>query len=261
MPPQSRRDFLASITAAGAVSLVAPRGLDARTAQRSIGANDRIRIGIIGCGSRGIGTEMASVRDHAKAENLEVVAVYDPWRVASEDAAAKAKEWFGTTAKQCRSVDELLGVPEVDAVFISSPDHWHASHLEAATKAGKHVYVEKPMAIEIGELNRAYAAAKASGLVIQVGTQLRSTPIAMGCRALVKSGRLGRISRIEQVRNGDKPVLVPVPQARCPPRGSRVEHVHERSHEKELRSDPVFGVVRLLGVLAGPGAAVGRALP
>ncbi len=205
MPPQSRRDFLASITAAGAVSLVAPRGLDARTAQRSIGANDRIRIGIIGCGSRGIGTEMASVRDHAKAENLEVVAVYDPWRVASEDAAAKAKEWFGTTAKQCRSVDELLGVPEVDAVFISSPDHWHASHLEAATKAGKHVYVEKPMAIEIGELNRAYAAAKASGLVIQVGTQLRSTPIAMGCRALVKSGRLGRISRIEQVRNGDKP--------------------------------------------------------
>lgn len=65
MPPQSRRDFLTSITAAGAVALVAPRSLDARTVQRSIGANDRIRIGIIGCGSRGIGTEMASVRDQA----------------------------------------------------------------------------------------------------------------------------------------------------------------------------------------------------
>ena len=205
MSPQSRRDFLASIAAAGAVSLVAPRGLDARTTRRSIGANDRIRIGIIGCGSRGIGVEMASVRDHAKAENLEVVAVYDPWRLAREDAAAKAKEWFGTTAKQCRSVDELLGLAEVDAVFISSPDHWHAAHLEAAATAGKHVYVEKPMANEIGELNRAYAAAKASGVVIQAGTQLRSTPIAMGCRELVKAGRIGRISRIEQVRNGDKP--------------------------------------------------------
>jgi predicted dehydrogenase len=205
MSPQSRREFLASITTAGAVSLVAPRGLDARTMRRSLGANDRIRIGIIGCGSRGIGTEMASVRDHAKAENLEVIAVYDPWRVAREDAASKAKEWFGTTARQCRSVDELLGLSDVDAVFISSPDHWHAAHLEAAAGAGKHIYVEKPMAIEIGELNQAYAAAKASGVVIQVGTQLRSTPTALGCRNLVKSGRLGRISRIEQVRNGDKP--------------------------------------------------------
>ena len=48
---------------------------------------------------------MASVRDHAKEENLEVIAVYDPYRLAKEDAAAKAKEWFGTTATQCRSVD------------------------------------------------------------------------------------------------------------------------------------------------------------
>ena len=46
---------------------------------------------------------MASVRDHAKAENLEVIAVYDPWRVAREEAAGKAKEWFGTDAKQCRT--------------------------------------------------------------------------------------------------------------------------------------------------------------
>jgi predicted dehydrogenase len=204
-PKQSRRDFLTSITAAGAVSLVAPRSLDARTAGRSIGANDRIRIGIIGCGSRGIGVEMASVRDHAKAENLEVIAVYDPYRVAMEEAAGKAREWFGTNAKQCRSVDELLGLAEVDAVFISSPDHWHATHLEAAAKAGKHIYVEKPMANELDELNRAYNAAKASGAIIQVGTQLRSTGIAKGCRELLKSGRLGKISRIEQVRNGDKP--------------------------------------------------------
>jgi predicted dehydrogenase len=203
--PQSRREFLASITAAGAVSLLTPPSLDARTQRRSIGANDRIRIGVIGCGNRGIGTEMASVRDHAKEENLEVIAVYDPWRLAQEDAAAKAKEWFGTDARQCRSVDELLGLADVDAVFIASPDHWHATHLEAATKAGKHVYVEKPMAIDIGELNRAYAAAKASGVVIQVGTQLRSTPVAMGCRELVKSGTIGRLSRIEQTRNGERP--------------------------------------------------------
>ena len=205
MHTQSRRDFLKAVAATGAVTLAAPRTTDARTQRRSLGANDRIRIGIIGCGSRGVGTEMASVHEHAKAENLEVIAVYDPWRVAMEDAAGKAKEWFDTTARQCRSVDELLGLADVDAVFISSPDHWHAAHLEAAAKAGKHIYVEKPMAIEIGELNRAYKVAKASGLVIQVGTQLRSSPIAKGCRELLKSGKLGTLSRIEQVRNSDKP--------------------------------------------------------
>jgi predicted dehydrogenase len=205
MSEHTRRDFLKTVAAAGAVSLIAPRGLDAATQRRSIGANDRIRIGIIGCGDRGVGTEMASVHQHAQAENLEVIAVYDPWRVARETAAGKAKEWFGTDAKQCRTVDELLDLREVDAVFISSPDHWHAAHLEAAVKAGKHVYVEKPMANEIGELNRAHKAAKASGVIIQAGTQLRSTPIAMGCRELLKSGKLGKISRIDQVRNSDKP--------------------------------------------------------
>lgn len=202
---QSRRDFLkTTAAAAGAFSLLA-RGASAATQRRSLGANDRIRIGIIGCGGRGIGTEMANVHKSAKAENLEVVAVCDPWSKAREEAAAKAKEWFGTDAKQCRTSGELLALPEVDAVFISSCDHWHATHLEAAAKAGKHIYVEKPMAIELDELNRAYAAAKESGATIQVGTQLRSTPMAAGCRELLRSGKLGRISRIEQVRNGDKP--------------------------------------------------------
>lgn len=135
-----------------------------------------------------------TMSEHTRREFLKAVA-----------AAGKAKEWFGTDVKPCRTCDELLDLKAVDAVFIASPDHWHAAHLEAAVKAGRHVYVEKPMANEIGELNRAYKAANASGVVIQAGTQLRSTPMAMGCRELLKSGKLGKISRIEQVRNGDKP--------------------------------------------------------
>jgi len=215
-PEQTRRDFLKAVTAASAVSMVVPRGADAATPvvadaasqRRVIGANDRIRIGVIGCGSRGIGTEMDTVNKSSKAENVEVVAVYDPWTKAREEAAAKAKEWFGVDARQCRTYQELLDLKDVDAVFISSPDHWHATQLEAAAKAGKHIYVEKPMANEIGELNRAYKAANAAknaGAVIQVGTQLRSSPIALGCRELLKSGKLGKISRIEQIRNADKP--------------------------------------------------------
>lgn len=201
----SRRHFLMAGSAVALAANLAPVRLSAAERRRSLGANDRIRIGLIGCGNRGIDTHMASVHTHAQAENLEVVAVCDPWRLAREAAAAKAKAWFGIDAKLCRTHEELLALPGVDAVFIASPDHHHASQLEAAARAGKHVYVEKPMAIEMDELNRAVAAVKEAGVVVQVGTQLRSTPVAAGCRELLRAGTLGKLSRIEQVRNGDKP--------------------------------------------------------
>jgi len=201
----NRRDFIKTTAMATGAMLAASPSLTAAERTRTLGANDRIRIGIIGAGHRGIGTHMASIHKHAKEDNLEVVAVCDPWSKAREAAAGKAKEWFGTDAKQCRTYQELLDLPEVDAVMISSCDHWHATQLEATTKAGKHVYVEKPMAIELDELNRAYDAAKKSGVVIQVGTQTRSSPMAGGCRELVKSGKLGKIMRLEQVRNSERP--------------------------------------------------------
>jgi len=201
----TRRAFIRTATLAAGATLVAGPALRAATRARTFGANDRIRIGLIGCGHRGIGTHMTSIHKYAKDENLEVVAVCDPWSKAREEAAGKAKEWFGTDAKQCRTYQELLDLPEVDAVVIASCDHWHATHLEAVTRAGKHVYVEKPMAIEKDELDRAYEAAKQSGVVIQVGTQTRSSALAGGCRELVRSGKLGKISRLEQVRNSDRP--------------------------------------------------------
>ncbi len=201
----SRRDFLKTTAVATGALLAAGPSLAAATRARALGANDRIRIGLIGTGHRGIGVHMASIHKHAKAENLEVVALCDPWSKAREQAAAKAKEWFGADAKQCRTYKELLDLPEVDAVMIASCDHWHATQLEAAALAGKHVYVEKPMAIELDELNRAYDAAKKSGVVIQVGTQSRSSALAGGCRELVKSGKLGKLMRLEQVRNAERP--------------------------------------------------------
>jgi hypothetical protein len=124
---QTRRDFIKLAAGATAFSLISHR-VNAATRTRSIGANDRVRIGIIGCGSRGIGTEMANVNKNAKTENLEVIAVCDPWSVAREKASAQAKEWFGTDAKQCRTVAELLEMKDVDAVSISCCDHWHATY-------------------------------------------------------------------------------------------------------------------------------------
>jgi len=207
---QPRRDFLkTSATLAGAaLAASTPTFLSAAERKRSIGANERIRIGIIGCGSRGRTAHMTGIHKHVAETNFEVVAVCDPWRVHREQANGMVKEWFGRDAKQFTSYRDLLAADGIDAVMIASPDHLHTLHLEAAAKAGKHIYVEKPLATEMDKLVRSYDAAKkaeAAGSRIQVGTQLRSLPGIAGARELVKTGILGKISRIDETRNAEKP--------------------------------------------------------
>jgi predicted dehydrogenase len=170
-----------------------------------MGANDRIRIGIIGCGDRGQNAHMTGVQKHARAMNVEIVAVCDPWRVARETANAKVKEWFGRDARQFVSYRDLVQLKDLDAVMIASCDHQHETHLEAAARAGKHVYVEKPLAKSMERLRKACDAVKAAGVIVQVGTNTRSSPAAIGCRELYQSGLLGKASRIEQFRNSEKP--------------------------------------------------------
>ncbi|MCX7824533.1 MAG: Gfo/Idh/MocA family oxidoreductase [Verrucomicrobiae bacterium] len=196
----SRRDFIKT----AAVGVTAT-GMTARSYARIMGANERIRIAQIGCGGRGRLAHMTGVHKHDKAENVEFVAVSDPWRIAREEAAAMCKEWYGTDVKQFVSYRDVLACKDVDAVMIASPDHHHALQLEAAAQAKKHVYVEKPMARNMKELLRAVDAVKEAGIVVQVGTQTRSLPTSTGCRELWKSGLLGKVSRIEQCRNGEKP--------------------------------------------------------
>lgn len=201
-----RREFLK--TSAGLVvgaALGSSGVLGAVERTRSIGANERIRIGIIGCGNRGLDTHMESIYKHVAETNFEIVAVCDPWRLARERANARVKEWFGRDATQCVSYRELLALDGIDAVMIASPDHHHTTHLEAAALAGKHIYVEKPLANEMDKLVRAVDAVKQAGTVVQVGTQLRSTPGVVGARNVYQSGILGKTSLIEENRNSEKP--------------------------------------------------------
>ena len=196
----SRRQFLTTATA-GAATLA----LSAASYARVVGANDRLSIGVIGCGSRGLGAHMAGVHRHDKEQNLEITAVCDPWRLARERAAATAKEWYGRPARQFVSYRDLLALKDVDAVMIASCDHQHTTHLEAAAKAKKDVYCEKPLAMDLAKLKAACDAVKASHVVFQAGTQLRSFPSFTGCRELYKSGALGTVARIEQHRNATRP--------------------------------------------------------
>lgn len=211
-PHLPRRDFLkstATLAAGAALASSTPTFLTAAERSRSIGANDRIRVAQLGCGSRGQSAHMKEMRKHVKTQNFDYVAVCDTWKVHREQAAATAKEISGVgEVKQFSNYRDLFAWGEFDAVLIATPDFHHTAHLEAAAKAGKHIYVEKPLATEFDKLLRAYDAAKAAqakGSIIQVGTQLRSFPGIVGARALMKTGVLGKITRIDETRNSEKP--------------------------------------------------------
>ncbi|NIA13803.1 MAG: Gfo/Idh/MocA family oxidoreductase [Nitrospiraceae bacterium] len=196
----SRRGFLKTASTG-----VAALSLSASSYARVKGANERISIGIIGCGGRGQGAHMTGVHKHAKNQNIEITAVCDPWRPRREEAAATTKEWFGREARQFVSYRDLLALDDLDAVMIASCDHQHTTHLKAAAKARKDVYCEKPLATNFKRLKSACDAVKKNGVVCQIGTQLRSLPSMTGCRELYKTGILGTVGRIEQCRNGTEP--------------------------------------------------------
>lgn len=195
----SRRQFLASASAGAAFAFTAA------SYARIRGANERIALGLIGCGGRGYGAHMPGVHQHDKQQNVEFVAVSDPWRVRRERAAARCQEWYGRPARQFASYLDILELKDVDAVMIASCDHHHAAHLEAAAKAKKDAYCEKPLAMDMASLRRCCDAVKQSGIVVQMGTQVRSFPTSAGCREVFRSGVIGKVTRIEQCRNGAKP--------------------------------------------------------
>jgi len=200
MTTPTRREFLKTASlGAAAVSM------SAASYARVKGANERIALGLVGCGSRGIGAHMVGVHNHDKDENVEFVAVCDPWTVPREKAAAHVKEWYGIEAAQYDSHEDLLADDRIDAVMIASCDHQHTRQLEDVAKAGKDTYCEKPLANDFDKMKRAVQAVEESGIICQVGTQLRSYPSFGGAKAVVESGVLGTISRIEQVRNSTSP--------------------------------------------------------
>ena len=194
----SRRKFMHA-TATGLTAL------SAASYARVLGANDRISVGIIGCGDRGINVHMNNLHGLSDSQNVEITAVADPWRIRRERAAALIKERYARKAGQFVSHRDLLALKDVDAVVIASCDHQHCTHLTDAAQAGKDAYCEKPMDTDLSRLNRAYDAVKKAGIIVQIGTQLRSWPSFTGCRKLYRTGVLGKVARIEQRRNGTKP--------------------------------------------------------
>ena len=196
----SRRQFLKSASV-GAAAI----GFTATSYAKVVGANERLSIGLIGCGQRGVGAHMKGVHAHQEVQDFEITAVADPWQKRREDAAELANQWYGRPARAFSSYRDLVALDDVDAVMIASCDHQHTTHLEAVAKAGKDVYCEKPLAMDFEKLKSAVDAVKHAGIVCQIGTQVRSYPTSTACHEFYKTGKLGTVSRIEQVRNSARP--------------------------------------------------------
>ena len=166
-------------------NFVAASGISALSASRAIGSNDRIGIGILGCGRRNLLGQVLSFREQA---NVEVRAVCDVWRQQREQAATEVREATGNAPAQIHAYEDLLARDDIDAVTIGTPDHQHCTQLIHAVQAGKDAYVEKPLAMDLKELKQAYDVVTASDRVVQMGTQVRSFPSSVAARG-VRPGR------------------------------------------------------------------------
>ncbi|HTS28497.1 MAG TPA: Gfo/Idh/MocA family oxidoreductase, partial [Bryobacteraceae bacterium] len=196
-----RREFLRTSGAGAAV-------LAAASYQRVSGANDRLRVALIGCGGRGTfdarlmrGTPedilaVAPENYHGgnldprlkEPRNVQIAALCDVYG-ARLDAA---KRW-APEAKTYSDFRKLLADQEIDAVIIATPDHWHAQMLILACDAGKDVYCEKPVFYRLGEAKAMAAAVRRNQRIVQIGTQHRSADHIAEAAKMIQSGKIGEV--------------------------------------------------------------------
>jgi predicted dehydrogenase len=157
----------------------------AASAAQVAGAGERVAVGLIGCGGRG----RYVARLMAEAPGVEFAAVCDVY----DPQAERARQWAGQRARAYRDFRELLERKDLDAVLVATPDHWHAIPAVLACQAGKHVYVEKPLAHNVREGRAILAAARRSNRIVQAGTQHRSAPHFREAARIVQSGELGEV--------------------------------------------------------------------
>ncbi|MGD0225289.1 MAG: Gfo/Idh/MocA family oxidoreductase [Terriglobia bacterium] len=176
----SRREFTRRTAAAGLAA--------ALSSSRILGANDRIRVGFIGVGNRG-----DQVLDGFLAQkDADVVAICDLWQPYLDFAAKKT----GTSPQQFKDYRKVLDLKDLDAVVISTPDHWHALQMIHACQAGKDVYVEKPLSLCVAEGRRMVEAAHRYKRVTQVGLMRRSGPGLKDAVNYLQGGGIGKITAI-----------------------------------------------------------------
>jgi len=196
MRRSSRREFLrrSAITTAAFPALAASSGILIASPSPAvpIGANDRIRVGLIGSGGKGR-DDLATFLLNPEVD-CPVVCDVDDRRIA--EGVKLVEEKCGRKPETVKDFRRLVDRSDIDAVVVGTPDHWHALPTILACQAGKDVYVEKPLASSIREGRAMLTAAQAHKRVVQMGTQWRSGAHYRAAAEFVQSGKLGRVSLV-----------------------------------------------------------------
>ena len=199
---RNRRDFLKMSSAALAGTAVS---WNATSYARIVGANDRVGVGLVGCGDRARQALVPAFQQHTKELNFEFVAVSDIWSRRREEGAALLQKLSGNAIAAARNNEELYGRKDVDAVIVATADFQHALHGVEAVKAGRDAYVEKPLAHTMSDAHAIRDAVRQTGKIFQVGTQRRSTPSYQKAYEYIQSGKFGDIVMVEMTWNVNQP--------------------------------------------------------
>ena len=178
----TRRHFLQAGSATTMLAAAAP-------AQTPKGANDKVNVACIGFGIMGQG----DVSTVTTVPGAKIVAVSDIY----EGRLTKAKEVYGKDIFTTRDYREVLARPDIDAVIVATPDHWHQIIACDAMKAGKDVYCQKPMVQKVEEGAAVIKAEKETKRILQVGSQRASSILYAKARDVIKQGSIGDVRMVE----------------------------------------------------------------
>jgi predicted dehydrogenase len=190
---ENRRTFIKKTGTMAAGLTVAGKAMSASSYRRILGANDRLNVGVIGCMRRAEALRESFV---GLKNNVHIEAVCDVNRERREKYAASLRQGMGYVPQALNDFREILANPGIDAVFLLIPDHWHAPGAFLALKAGKHVYVEKPLTHNPREGELFIEFQKKYDRVVFMGTQQRSQETARKIVAEMHDGLIGDIYHV-----------------------------------------------------------------
>jgi predicted dehydrogenase len=205
MSTTNRREFLKQTAKAAAGTALGSMAFTAKSYANILGANDRVRLGVIGFSDRHRQSHIPSFLNSYKELNFDIVAVSDIWTVRREEGQAFLKQTLGHDITACKNNEDLYALKDIDGVFISTPDFQHALHAIQAVEAKCDVYCEKPFAETMEDNRAALKAIKASDRIVQIGSQRRSGPNYKAAADFIAAGKLGPVTMVELTWNVNQP--------------------------------------------------------
>jgi predicted dehydrogenase len=201
----TRREFIRKSSVAGMASYIGALRFTASSYRRIPGANDRVRVGVIGFSDRHRNDHIPAFMRSYQEMNFDIIAVSDIWKKRREEGKDFLGQKMGHSVQACMNNEELYGIKEVDAVIISTADFQHALHTVEAVKAGRDTYTEKPLAETMADARAVLKAVKDSGKIVQIGSQRRSGANYKAAADFIQSGKFGPIVMVELTWNVNQP--------------------------------------------------------